>query len=147
MHIVYFALWYVLIQARLQRAPVSAFVWLAPAELKLVHASETSPDWCDRKDVMILNKCISCQEKTDRNSRYEWGGWPTLGSAPALTALSNLNYNFDNTNIYMKSSFPKRYKSIWIVFMKMTFFLPRPIHFVNIQFILLKWSVGSVWTC
>ncbi len=26
-------------------------------------------------------------------------------------------------------------------------FLPRPIHFVNIQFIMLKWSVGSVWTC
>ncbi len=50
-------------------------------------------------------------------------------------------------NVYMKSSFPKRYKSILIVFMKMTFFLPRPIHFVNIQFILLKWSVGSVWTC
>ncbi len=47
--------------------------------------------------------------------------------------------------IYMKSSFPKRYKSILIVFMKMTFFfLPRPIHLVNIQFILLKWSVGSV---
>ncbi len=46
--------------------------------------------------------------------------------------------------IYMKSSFPKRYKSILIVFMKMTFFLPRPIHFVNIQCILLKWSVGSV---
>ncbi len=46
--------------------------------------------------LKILNKCISCQEKTDRNSRYEWGGWPTLGSAPALTALSNLNDNFDN---------------------------------------------------
>ncbi len=44
---------------------------------------------------------------------------------------------------YVKSSFPKRYKSILIVFMKITF-LPRPIHFVNIQFILLKWSVGSV---
>ncbi len=40
----------------------------------------------------------------------------------------------------MKSSFQKRYKSILIVFMKMTFFLPRPIHFVNIQFIMLKWS-------
>ncbi len=40
--------------------------------------------------------------------------------------------------IYMKSSFPKRYKSILIVFMKMTFFLPRPIHFVNIQFIMLN---------
>ncbi len=48
---------------------------------------------------------------------------------------------------HMKSSFPKRYKSILIVFMKMTFFLPRPIHFINIQFIMLKWSVGSVWTC
>ncbi len=47
-------------------------------------------------------------------------------------------------NLHLKSSFPKRYKSILIVFMKMTFFLPRPIHFVNIQFILLKWSVGSV---
>ncbi len=46
--------------------------------------------------------------------------------------------------IHVKSSFPKRYKSILIVFMKMAFFLPRPIHFVNIQFILLKWSVGSV---
>ncbi len=45
-------------------------------------------------------------------------------------------------SLYMKSSFPKRYKSILIVFMKMTFFffLPRPIHFVNIQFIMLKWS-------
>ncbi len=32
----------------------------------------------------------------------------------------------------MKSSFPKRYKSILIVFMKITFFLPRPIHLVNI---------------
>ncbi len=50
-------------------------------------------------------------------------------------------------NEHMKSSFPKRYKSILIVFMKITFFLPRPIHFVNIQFIMLKWSVGSVWTC
>ncbi len=46
--------------------------------------------------------------------------------------------------VYMKSSFPKRYKSILIVFRKMNFFLPRPIHFVNIQFIMLKWSVGSV---
>ncbi len=27
---------------------------------------------------------------------------------------------------YMKSSFPKRYKSIWIVFMKMTFFYLDP---------------------
>ncbi len=45
--------------------------------------------------------------------------------------------------IYMKSSFPKRYKSILIVFMKINFFLPKPIHFVNIQFIMLEWSVGS----
>ncbi len=44
---------------------------------------------------------------------------------------------------HLKSSFPKRYKSILIVFMKMTFFYLDP-YIVNIQFILLKWSVGSV---
>ncbi len=61
------------------------------------------------------------------------------------TAVSQNNIILIIMNIYMKSSFPKRYKSILIVFMKITFFsLPRPIHFVNIQFILLKWSVGSV---
>ncbi len=43
----------------------------------------------------------------------------------------------------MKSSFPKRYKSILIVFHDNYIFLPRPINFVNIQFIMLKWSVGS----
>ncbi len=43
-----------------------------------------------------------------------------------------------HTNENVKSSFPKRYKSILIVFKKRTFFLSRPIHFVNIQFIMLN---------
>ncbi len=36
------------------------------------------------------------------------------------------NYDFIYIYIYMKSSFPKRYKSILIVFMKMTFFYLDP---------------------
>ncbi len=40
-----------------------------------------------------------------------------------------IHYVFINTHTYskyLKSSFPKRYKSIWIVFMKMTFFYLDP---------------------
>ncbi len=53
-------------------------------------------------------------------------------------------YLFDPLYVYMKSSFPKRYKSILIVFMKMAFVYLDPYILVNIQFIMLKWSVGSV---
>ncbi len=47
---------------------------------------------------------------------------------------------------HMKSSFPKRYTSILIVFMKMTFFYLDPYILLIFNY-LLKWSVGSVWTC
>ncbi len=78
MHIVYFTLWYEMIQAtarggafvrvlkimRYEHSTVSTLVWLVPAaEVKLERASETSPIWCGHKDFLRLNKCTSCQEK------------------------------------------------------------------------------------
>ncbi len=52
----------------------------------------------------------------------------------AFVILFNFSIFF---NVYMKSSFPKRYKSILIVFMKMTFFL-------NVCVINVCLNVGSV---
>ncbi len=92
MHIVYFALWYEIIQASTRRhlcvcnwarvptehSTVSALVWLAPAaEVKLKQGSEMSPVWCGRKDVLLLNKCTPCQEKKWQKQQL-WVGWPTL---------------------------------------------------------------------
>ncbi len=37
-------------------------------------ASETSPVWCVRKDLLRLSKCTPCQEKRDRSSSCGWSG-------------------------------------------------------------------------
>ncbi len=67
----------------------SALVWLAPAaEVKLERASETPPDWCDRKDMLWLNNALSRKKQTET---AVMSGVANLGSAPALTALNNFN--------------------------------------------------------
>ncbi len=90
MHIVYFALWYEMIQAT---ACAGTFVRAVEHALRakdhfrarltrvwrrgeVEHASETSPVWSAHKDVLRLNKCSSCEENSDRNSSCEWGGQP-----------------------------------------------------------------------
>ncbi len=61
---------------------VSALVWLAPsAEAKLECASEKSPIWCARKDILQLNKRNFCQEKKKQKQQLRVR-WPTL--APPL---------------------------------------------------------------
>ncbi len=106
----------------------SALVFLGGAEAS-ASPSFALPMFITIKKIIILHLFLGVPAATVGGTGTPWH---TRGYAP---------------DIYMKSSFPKRYKSILIVFMKMNFFLPRPIHFVNIQLIMLKWSVGSVWTC
>ncbi len=59
MHVDYFALWYELIQAT---ARAGFCVCLTRACHCSEAGAETSLDWCDRKDVLRLNKWTSCQE-------------------------------------------------------------------------------------
>ncbi len=94
MHVVYFALWYELIEATARRH-LCACSWRARAPSTVPFprsfrawcwsevecASETSPVWFDRKNVMLLNTCTSCQEK-EWEKQQLWVRWPTL--APPL---------------------------------------------------------------
>ncbi len=64
-------------------------------------------------------------------TRFKASAVTTEWNAVAYCTLNSLRRAGFETNryggdIYMKSSFPKRYKSIWIVFMKMTFFYLDP---------------------
>ncbi len=85
MRVVYFVLWYIMTQAtacagafmlqkkstRSESSTVSVLAWLTPGAW-----SEAGARVCGHKDVLRLNKRTSCQEKSDRNSSYEWGGQP-----------------------------------------------------------------------
>ncbi len=91
MHVVYFALWYEMIQATARagtfvRAIVEhalraqhrfrARLTRAWRRGEVERTSEMSPIWCGRKDVLRMNKCTSCQEK--KWQKQLWVGWPTL---------------------------------------------------------------------
>ncbi len=75
MLLVYFALWYEIIKAT---ARAGAFV---PVKLR---ASETSPVWCGRKDLMQLDA------KTHTETAV-MSGLANPSPLPALTALNNFN--------------------------------------------------------
>ncbi len=80
-------------------------------------ASEKSPVWCGRKDVLRLNKCNSCQENKKTEAAIV-SGVANPSSAPALTVLkifnahklekwiACVNANFDSTtlNLYIKQT-------------------------------------------
>ncbi len=104
MHVVSFAVWYEMIQAKARRhlcaciwralyehSIFSALVWLAPdAEATLERKSETSPVWCGHKDVLHLNKCNPFQEKKETEAAVV-NGVANPCPAPALKALNIFN--------------------------------------------------------
>ncbi len=106
MHVVYFVLWYYLIKTTARA--VSALAWLAPAA-EVKRASETSPDWCDRKYVLRLNKyALLIKKKLTKTAVMS--GVANLRLRPCVNALNNFStLNWKNESPELTSSFWQHY--------------------------------------